>query len=1120
MIGYGADANLGDDVTNYVPTPETSRSEPATTIPEIRGVNQKGLGLSSLKKALSIFTDPAPMPSDGILKGSPQERDRAFAYQRQERLENDNYDAAIERWRSENTQLKKLGINNALRQEAVGSMMWTWQEALVPLVVEEIRKSNEAESMSTRSQDNQWRGLYGPYLQFLPPDKVSAITILTCMSEMSKQLRGDASPRVTHVVTAIGQAIQDESIAESIRNNNKHNYWQGLTRHERSERLTKMLKKRQIHDSLTKLIANADAKENFEWSLKVKTRIGAILLSHLLEIAKIEVTCKNSETGSEIKEMQPALFHTYRYLAGRSTGIIRFNQAMISKLGKAPVASTLAKSLPMVVEPKPWTDYRVGGFLQSPMAVVRFKQEDLFARKYAIAASRNGDMAQVFAGLDVLARTPWKINRSVFDIMSAAWNAGEEIAKIPPENPKAEYPPEPPPSDDTLVRQRWFKQMKEIDNWERGVRSERSFQNFQLEVARAFLNEEFYFPHNVDFRGRAYPMSPFFNHMGADNCRGLLMFARGKELGPSGLRWLKIQIASLYGYDKASFGDRERFTDNHLTEIYDSANKALNGNRWWLKADDPWQCLAACIELRDALQSPDPQRYVSHIPIHQDGTCNGLQHYAALGGDVAGAKQVNLEPGDHPSDVYTAVADMVQAEISEEAGQGIEIARLLDGKVTRKIVKQPVMTNVYGVTFIGAKAQVRKQIDEALTDFPDTDSINRDAASSYITKKIFKSLSTMFSGAHDLQHWLADCANRISNSLTREQLDWIESESERDAASSIYSRKPIGQKLKVRQETSFRTPVIWTTPLKMPVVQPYRTSAMDEVLTNLQRIQITAPSAADPIDRRKQRQGFPPNFIHSLDATHMLLSALKSNELALTFAAVHDSFWTHAADVPVMNRILRDAFIRMHSEDIIGRLAAEFAARYKGSMRLTSLNVTSALGKKIKAFRTAFRKSKGYKGRCGEEQKHVELLQESRRLTLLASDNPKEREEGEAMVTAGKIYAENIYDHDLATAEELEEIGIGHIPGDRSSEIETNKQLESEDSDDIKSSAWPHSDVTAIEAADAAGDDSADLKEEPQKKKRKVYVTKVWVWVPLTFPPVPKKVRDRPDIVIKFVCGC
>lgn len=47
------------------------------------------------------------------------------------------------------------------------------------------------------------------------------------------------------------------------------------------------------------------------------------------------------------------------------------------------------------------------------------------------------------------------------------------------------------------------------------------------------------------------------------------------------------------------------------------------------------------------------------MPLLQDGSCNGLQHYAALGRDVIGATSVNLMPCDVPQDVYSGVAQQV-----------------------------------------------------------------------------------------------------------------------------------------------------------------------------------------------------------------------------------------------------------------------------------------------------------------------------------------------------------------------------------------------------------------------------------------------------------------------------
>lgn len=189
------------------------------------------------------------------------------------------------------------------------------------------------------------------------------------------------------------------------------------------------------------------------------------------------------------------------------------------------------------------------------------------------------------------------------------------------------------------------------------------------------------------------------------------MFAEAKPLGERGLRWLKIHLANMTGFDKASFDEREAFAMEHLEDVFDSVDNPLDvrpvsptssalqltltrhstqGKRWWLTAEDPWQCLATCMELAAALRSPVPIEFMSSLPVHQDGTCNGLQHYAALGGDLAGAHQVNLDGGDRPADVYSGVASMANAVIDKDALEGNEYAKILQGKVTRKVVKQTV----------------------------------------------------------------------------------------------------------------------------------------------------------------------------------------------------------------------------------------------------------------------------------------------------------------------------------------------------------------------------------------------------------------------------------------------
>jgi DNA-directed RNA polymerase len=83
------------------------------------------------------------------------------------------------------------------------------------------------------------------------------------------------------------------------------------------------------------------------------------------------------------------------------------------------------------------------------------------------------------------------------------------------------------------------------------------------------------------------------------------------------------------------------------------------GHMWWAQSEEPWQTLASCMEVAKAIKSGDLKSYVCHFPVHQDGSCNGLQHYAALGRDRVGAESVNLKRSVRPQDVYSCVAALV-----------------------------------------------------------------------------------------------------------------------------------------------------------------------------------------------------------------------------------------------------------------------------------------------------------------------------------------------------------------------------------------------------------------------------------------------------------------------------
>jgi DNA-directed RNA polymerase len=1117
-------------------SPNVLPEEPKA-VSEVRAVQQKGLGLKALKQALSLFSNkPSDFDSTTL--------DREAQRERQAQLEQDAVRSAIDRWRDESAELAKMGFDTSLQTKSVGARMWRWHGALESYLQEELVRIDEAESKTTRTAVENERCVYGPFLRLLPPDKLAAVTILACMTSLSAS-GIDKGMTLSNAIMVLGMSVEDECITEKIRKDYGKEVWQKLNG-EKPGGLSRRLKNKQtrqiIAESLAKVISGSGAidvekqevKWDPQWSASIKARVGAFLMSALIETAKVPVTRKHPETNEEVTQMQPAFTHAYQYKLGRRTGVVLANPALVEALQREPVHSLLAKHLPMVAEPEPWSQFNRGGFITHSAKVMRTKLGDKDQRNYAEAAILKGDMEQMFKGLDVLGRTSWQINQQVFDVMLDAWNSGLAIANFPPANPKLELPPEPETSTDPTERRRWIRAVKDIENLRGAYHSQRCFQNFQLEIARALRDEIFYFPHNVDFRGRAYPIPPYLNHMGADHCRGLLNFGRGKELGDHGLKWLKIHLANVFGYDKASLSEREAFAMDHLKDIYDSANNPLTGKRWWLKAEDPWQCLAACFELKNALDCPDPRKFASHLPIHQDGTCNGLQHYAALGGDEWGARQVNLEPGDRPADVYSAVANLVKESLEHDLKRGNPYAKILDGKITRKVVKQTVMTNVYGVTFVGAKAQVRKQLLAAHPDLPNTPEMNPGILSSYIATKIFKALSTMFRGAHDIQYWLGECASRISQALTPEQIDRIHDRISKTEGSQSSSVKSKADSFNIDEHLQFKSSVIWTNPLRMPVVQPYRTSKSRIIATNLQRISISDPHRSDPVSKRKQLQGFPPNFIHSLDATHMILSALRCDELGLSFAAVHDSFWTHATDIDAMNGVLRDAFIRIHSEDVIGRLAAEFAARYKGSVYLAKVRPGTLLSKKINKWREQNRQVKNGQDEGDDTVGAVktlrrsrvrELLAERRRMRLLESSDPQEVAEGKKMVTPGSIFEEMAADTDLARSEELEALGLGEIDNHEAGSTMDRGLDQHNEIIDMSNVDGVHNPLPGGTAADAAlcGDmEDIALSDKPEEivsrpmgtfaetiigKPRKHSRAKwEWAWLPLTFPSVPKKV--------------
>ena len=197
------------------------------------------------------------------------------------------------------------------------------------------------------------------------------------------------------------------------------------------------------------------------------------------------------------------------------------------------------------------------------------------------------------------------------------------------------------------------------------------------------------------------------------------------------------------------------------------------------------------------------------------------------------------------------------------------------------------MTSVYGVTFVGARKQIQRQLKDRKL-FETNGELYK--AAQYLARVTIKCIGDLFYDANLIKEWFAKCAKVVA---------------------------------------STGEPVKWMSPLGLPCVQPYKYISQKYIIeTILQKISVAGDLDSQPVNKSKNSSAFPPNYVHSIDSTHMMLTAIECQQRGITFAAVHDSYWTHAQDVALMNKILRRQFVDLHSSPLIDTLNENFESRY------------------------------------------------------------------------------------------------------------------------------------------------------------------------------------------------
>lgn len=700
----------------------------------------------------------------------------------------------------------------------------------------------------------------------ISPDQMAYLALKTVISGIS------GVQTVGHLSVQIGLAMEDEIRLAGIRAKEKKVY----------DSIVKgTMKRGSQHYKHMYAVKRADYfSDNWvAWGDKVRCLVG----SKLIELIQLHLDLIDITT---------------RHVGKKTVAFIVAKPSTVAWIEKYNMAGIRSPHEPMVVQPVDWTTPYNGGYITSN--VTPYPLIKRVTKKRLKALYETADMPKVYASINALQHTQWQVNAPVLDVLKTLWESGSTLGGIPS---KADYEEPMKPLDiETNVGsfKQWKRDASAAHQKHAETISSRIAYSMTIDCAARYAEfKKIFMGYQTDFRGRIYAL-PHLNPQGADFQKALLRFAKGKPLGETGSQWLAIHGANVAGVDKVDFQTRVSWVEDNEDEIIAIAKDPYN-NRGWagtvagVEIDKPWQFLAFCFEWAGFVEQGD--RYVSHLPIALDGSCSGIAHYSGILRDAVGAAAVSLSPAEKPADVYQLVADKVLIEVNNDLINGTEDSitpegRLVEGTktlaaqwlkfgITRKTCKRPVMTLAYGTREYSFKEQLisdsllpaEKEMGDA---FPFLD--GGYMAAGYLAKKIWIAVTGTLVAAVQAMDWLKDIA-------------------------SVYNKAAL--------------PIKWVTPSGFPVEQSYKNMDSIRVDTAINgRTQLRLPIPTEDLSYRKQKSSLSPNWIHSLDASHMAITVVACKEAGIdSFAVIHDSFGTHAADTDKLFAIVRDTFVDMYTQN-------------------------------------------------------------------------------------------------------------------------------------------------------------------------------------------------------------
>jgi hypothetical protein len=605
-------------------------------------------------------------------------------------------------------------------------------------------------------------------------------------------------------------------------------------------------------------------------------------------------------------------------------------EKLISTIKEKPVFN-LPYKIPMIVKPKlyKWENndyFQLGGYLLNDL---EFTDKIFLSNKEISNESKllpNNIICDMVNNINSVA---FKINENVLDFIlknNKKYNFYIESNYNHPLTLKNKLTP---------------IEVKELE----GFYSRRYLEQNILGLAIIFREvPSFYIPVRLDYRGRLYCITEYFNYQNIDLAKSLIEFSVGEKIFLSdeeSINYLKIYCANSFGnkIEKKSFNDRIKWVNENIENIINFENGILIS-----QAENKLAFVAFCFEYIKYTQAINRKEeyFISNLPIQLDASCNGFQHLTLLIDDVALSKELNLGVAtwdDIPKDFYSFVGlkvknyfinqlfDLKETLTDMEKKSFQKLASL---NIHRNLIKKAVMTIPYNASPSSIVDYIKEEFDKIENpNYKNENIVSTDGFDSATVREDLKSNK----GSLEIQH------NKNKNKNYNKNKDYYIYKLKSDPSVVFFDydfqilRKALNLVILVdypkltlllkylkdvaNVSNKLNLAIPWSLPSGLVVNQQFFLKDTIKVkpfkyTKNLLNLSI---NLKNEFNQNKQKIALMPNLVHSLDAASLCLvigNYFKENN---NFFSIHDCFAVPCNKVKILTTLLKSAYCVIYTNN-------------------------------------------------------------------------------------------------------------------------------------------------------------------------------------------------------------